>query len=119
MPMSTNTNVPSPGMTGEGRNAQPKGNKMSSKKKSNDQTVVDTIDVIFPSPVAPHAVLTDHVSRSEFLARMNGTGAGEQVRRSPLVGVIALMEVEALLRWLTTRPGGVELLQQGVHEATR
>lgn len=48
--------------------------------------------------------MTEDVPRGEFLQRMAGTGAAEQLQEAGRnVRVIALMDAEALYRWITTR----------------
>ena len=65
----------------------------------------DLIDVVFPSPTPPHEALCDTVSRVEFLARMDGTGAADHFKQAGQeVRVVGLLEVESLERWLKTRP---------------
>jgi len=77
----------------------------------------DEISVVFPSPREPHEPITDLVARHEFLTRMDGTGAADQLKSAGRrVRVVALMEVEALTRWLATRPSRPD---EGVDEATR
>jgi hypothetical protein len=64
----------------------------------------DEIAVVFPSIDPPHKSVTDMVSRREFLARMDGTNAADQLKgMGDNVRVVTLMEVESLHQWLITR----------------
>jgi hypothetical protein len=84
-----------------------------SRKSARTSSKNDTISVIYPSPVPPHRPLDDEVTRAEFLARMDGTGAAAQVRATERVGVVALMIPEEVIAWMASRPGGIAgLLRQ-------
>lgn len=68
----------------------------------------DQLFVIFPSTKEPHAPITDTVTRREFLGRMDGTSAAEQLKQAgPGVRVVTILETEALHQWLITRTENV------------
>ena len=96
-----------------------KGRRIRSNR--GDDPMNDEITVICPSPAAAEDadvaerrgvelefdrerhVLTEYVTRREFLGRLDGMSAADQVRAHRDLRVVALMESEAVMQWWATR----------------